>query len=164
MEAGVPQFCFGGAADGEEAERERQQSGAQAGSSGRGGATPGGQQGGLADARTGAAAVPGREEPPQAAAAGARSGARPGSRPGAEAATLAAYFARRGSVVRMGDAFRIFCGILSLLKMLHARGVTLRRVRPSMLRITSSGVRHCSCENRPFSCQNYMHLRTCLVC
>lgn len=54
--------------------------------------------------------------------------------------TLVSYFGRRGSTIRPADSFRIFCGVLSLLKTLHSRGVTLRRVRPSMLRITSSGV------------------------
>lgn len=67
-----------------------------------------------------------------------RGGLRPDGNEGPP--TLNNYFGRRGSTVRPADSFRIFCGVLSLLKTLHARGVTLRRVRPSMLRITSSGV------------------------
>ena len=42
--------------------------------------------------------------------------------------------------MRAADSFRIFCGVLSVLKSMHSRGVTVRRVRPSMLRITASGV------------------------
>lgn len=106
---------------------ERQASGALAGPSGRAHAMPaesavGGGGGG--GAGTGAAAGEG----------GAGEVLAP-------AASLAAYLARRGSVVRPADSFRIFCGTLSLLRALHARGATLRRVRPSALRITSSGVR-----------------------
>jgi hypothetical protein len=110
-------------------ERERQGSGAHAGPSGRQGATPGA-------AAAGAAAG--------AAEAGARSGSGGGGGGAADvapAASLASYLARRGSLVRPADAFRIFCGTLSLLRALHARGATLRRVRPSSLRITSNGVR-----------------------
>ena len=62
------------------------------------------------------------------------------SEAGPPASTLAGYFARRGSTVRAADSFRLFCGVLSVLKSMHSRGMTVRRVRPSMLRITSNGV------------------------
>ncbi|CAL5229502.1 g12838 [Coccomyxa viridis] len=75
-----------------------------------------------------------REQRPETVRRGNWHGAR------APASTLAAYFARRGSTVRAADSFRIFCGVLSVLKSMHSRGVTVRRVRPSMLRITASGV------------------------
>lgn len=42
--------------------------------------------------------------------------------------------------MRAADSFRLFCGVLSVLKSMHSRGITVRRVRPSMLRITSNGV------------------------
>ncbi|CAL8465090.1 g4625 [Coccomyxa elongata] len=113
----------------EEQDRERRQSGSQASASaatapGRPGAAAGGALRGSGS----------RGIPPLSAAA------RRGDPPAAAPPTLVSYFGRRGSTLRPADSFRIFCGVLSLLKTLHARGVTLRRVRPSMLRITSSGV------------------------
>ncbi|KAK9820862.1 hypothetical protein WJX81_005532 [Elliptochloris bilobata] len=53
--------------------------------------------------------------------------------------SLAAYFARRREAVSAPDAFRIFCGVLAMLQPLHMRGLALRRVRPSLLRLTAGG-------------------------
>ena len=126
---GVPTSA-GRGADAEEQDRERQQAGAEAGTSGQPGATP---------------AVPGRgRSQSQREAAAARAAGIHRGRGGAAAAataSLASYFSRRGSVLRPGDSFRVFCSVLSLLKALHGRGAPLGRVRPSVLRITSNGVR-----------------------
>jgi len=52
--------------------------------------------------------------------------------------SLATYLEKRRAAVSAPDAFRIFCGALAMLAPLHARGVALRRVRPSLLRVTAA--------------------------
>ncbi|CAK0787313.1 hypothetical protein CVIRNUC_010531 [Coccomyxa viridis] len=114
------------APDFKSAQMERQQSGADAGPSGQHDLPPAGSRHPRRDLHS--------DPQPEPVQRGYRSEA------GAPVSTLAGYFARRGSTVRAADSFRLFCGVLSVLKSMHSRGITVRRVRPSMLRITSNGV------------------------
>ncbi|KAK9824007.1 hypothetical protein WJX72_006926 [[Myrmecia] bisecta] len=56
-----------------------------------------------------------------------------------QSVSMAAYFAQRKELVNSESSFRLFCGVLAMLRPHHARGVPLGKVRPSCLRLMGNG-------------------------